>query len=179
MNLPQILGENSEEKQNKEHQVKLVRSMLDKDYSPKAIIDLAEVDELGLNREFVKQILGERGASKSALKKMGNNVYEATKTILKFAYLPITKFREINENSFISGPDKLLYTISYLISNLVIAIGAEGLFGQGDEYLLSFLGLGLGNGAYELYNKYSEYKNEAIRENISKLEQITNSENSD
>jgi hypothetical protein len=129
MKLPRL--QKIEEEQNYRHQLKLVRSLLDKDYSESQIIGLADVDELGLDLETVKDILSYERINRGAAKVMGKKVFDFGKYLCK----------EILEGCF-TAP-------SYYLKHAKDNNPPTGLFGT-----FAYLGSAAGSG-YEYFSDSS------------------------
>jgi len=176
MNLP---GKpRTEEEQNREHQSELVRSLLDKNYSVKQILDLTDVDGVDLDRETAKEILAYDEAGKQALRETVSQIYGVGKYVAKSMYIPISslveRFSKTEEWDSNARWGHVFGTFSSWFGNALVSGSVAGI--TGDEkmalgYILTTLGINAADGVYSIFR---HNRNRIVEERMSELEQITN-----
>jgi len=185
MNLP---GKpRTEEEQNYEHQSALVKSLLDKDYSVKQILDLTDVDGVDLDEETAKEILAYDGVGREASKRVFRRFYDPVKKTLSVVpralYFPFSQIKDSDKKR------KRNEETNYDVFGNIVSLGGNAValfielglvldaifdgnvYPNSLAYLTTHLGIVAGNGIYELYQ---HEKKKLLEENLSELEQITN-----
>jgi len=183
MNLP---IKRTEEQQKYQHQVSLVRSLVDKGYSPRQIMNLSDVEELGLDKETIKEVLAYQGARRSALGEMVGQTYKGitstTKSFIDSMFRPFGEgSRRVNEDvrkNLIHSSKGYVETAKlWITGNSLTVTGilflSENPINTSLFYTATVLGVNAIDGLHEIYK---HKRNKIIKQNLSRLEQIASGE---
>ena len=163
MNLPGRVE--TEAEQNYKHQLRTVRNLIDKGYSPGDIIRLAGAEELDLNRETIKKILSEEGIQRESVRQVAREIYGIGAYVTRAIFFPFTSTRLIEGGCG--------YPLFWTAAN-VLGVGAYTLISDFPEaYVSIVLGTGTANALYE---RYRHVKDEKVKQRLSKLEKIASGE---
>jgi hypothetical protein len=151
--------------------------LLDKDYSESQIIGLADVDELGLDLETVKDILSYERINRGAAKVMGKKVFDfgkyLCKEILEGCFTaPSYYLKHAKDNN---PPTGLFGTFAYLGS--AAGSGYEYFSDSNTVYAsLIFITATTTNIINGIYEWHKSEKKKLREQRLSQLEQIINGE---
>jgi len=128
-----------------------------------------------LDRKRAKEILAYNDAGKQALREIVSQSYNVVKYIGKSMYTPPSNFMDsgLNQDTTLG-----LVGVSWILGNFFTAIAMENLpIAIGEEvfttYFFTILGI---NSVDGIYNIFKSKRDKIAKENLSKLEQITNGE---